>query len=170
MLAALVFGACLGQRSDLATPEPLRPTSTRAAGPEPTAAAVIDANPATLLARAVCWYEDPARAASCVPPPQDVLDAIAAMGASRDRRFVAPLVDMRAVDVGWGAEVDAALEQLTGERHDAQADWHRWLGVHPGALPPGYLQWKGRLLGINPYGQPGVEFYKQNMNRILGRR
>lgn len=29
---------------------------------------------------------------------------------------------------------------------------------------------EGRLLGINPYGQPGVEFYKQNMNRILGRR
>ena len=28
---------------------------------------------------------------------------------------------------------------------------------------------EGRLLGINPYGQPGVEGYKQNMNRILGR-
>lgn len=28
---------------------------------------------------------------------------------------------------------------------------------------------EGRLLGINPYGQPGVEAYKQNMNRLLGR-
>lgn len=28
---------------------------------------------------------------------------------------------------------------------------------------------EGRLMGINPYGQPGVEKYKQNMNRILGR-
>jgi len=28
---------------------------------------------------------------------------------------------------------------------------------------------EGRLLGINPYGQPGVEQYKQNMNRNLGR-
>ncbi|MCA9133891.1 MAG: glucose-6-phosphate isomerase [Planctomycetales bacterium] len=28
---------------------------------------------------------------------------------------------------------------------------------------------EGRLLGLNPYGQPGVEAYKQNMNRILGR-
>jgi glucose-6-phosphate isomerase len=28
---------------------------------------------------------------------------------------------------------------------------------------------EGRLLGINPYGQPGVEAYKQNMNRALGR-
>ncbi len=29
---------------------------------------------------------------------------------------------------------------------------------------------EGRLIGINPYGQPGVEAYKKNMNRILGRR
>ena len=28
---------------------------------------------------------------------------------------------------------------------------------------------EARLLGINPYGQPGVEAYKQNMNRLLGR-
>ncbi len=26
---------------------------------------------------------------------------------------------------------------------------------------------EGRLIGINPYGQPGVEAYKKNMNRIL---
>jgi len=26
---------------------------------------------------------------------------------------------------------------------------------------------EGRLIGINPYGQPGVEHYKRNMNRIL---
>jgi len=28
---------------------------------------------------------------------------------------------------------------------------------------------EGRLLGINPYGQPGVEQYKTNMNKNLGR-
>lgn len=28
---------------------------------------------------------------------------------------------------------------------------------------------EGRLMGINPYGQPGVEKYKINMNRYLGR-
>lgn len=28
---------------------------------------------------------------------------------------------------------------------------------------------EGRLMGINPYGQPGVEGYKINMNRLLGR-
>lgn len=148
-LAALPLAACLGASSPPSTPEPLRPTSTRAAGPEPTSTPAADTNPATLLPRAVCWYDDPTRAAACVPPPQDVLDAIAAMGASRDRRFVAPLVDMRAVDVGWSREIDAALAGLTGERHDSEADWYRWLGAHPGALPPGYLQWKGRLLGIS---------------------
>ena len=26
---------------------------------------------------------------------------------------------------------------------------------------------EGRLIGINPYGQPGVEAYKKNMNDIL---
>ena len=29
---------------------------------------------------------------------------------------------------------------------------------------------EGRLIGINPYGQPGVEAYKQNMTAILSRR
>lgn len=28
---------------------------------------------------------------------------------------------------------------------------------------------EGRLIGVNPYGQPGVEAYQKNMNRILGR-
>ena len=28
---------------------------------------------------------------------------------------------------------------------------------------------EGRLVGINPYGQPGVEAYKKNMNAILRR-
>ena len=28
---------------------------------------------------------------------------------------------------------------------------------------------EGRLIGINPYGQPGVEGYKKNMNAILRR-
>jgi glucose-6-phosphate isomerase len=26
---------------------------------------------------------------------------------------------------------------------------------------------EGRLIGVNPYGQPGVEAYKRNMNEIL---
>ena len=26
---------------------------------------------------------------------------------------------------------------------------------------------EGRLMGVNPYGQPGVEAYKRHMTRIL---
>ncbi len=26
---------------------------------------------------------------------------------------------------------------------------------------------EGRLMGVNPYGQPGVEAYKKNMQKIL---
>jgi glucose-6-phosphate isomerase len=29
---------------------------------------------------------------------------------------------------------------------------------------------EGRLIGVNPYGQPGVEQYKRNMNKNLGRK
>jgi glucose-6-phosphate isomerase len=29
---------------------------------------------------------------------------------------------------------------------------------------------EGRLAGINPYGQPGVEAYKKNMNAILRKK
>lgn len=29
---------------------------------------------------------------------------------------------------------------------------------------------EGRLIGVNPYGQPGVEAYKRNMNRILDKQ
>jgi len=28
---------------------------------------------------------------------------------------------------------------------------------------------EGRLMGINPYGQPGVEAYKKNMKALLKR-
>jgi glucose-6-phosphate isomerase len=28
---------------------------------------------------------------------------------------------------------------------------------------------EGKLLGVNPYGQPGVQQYKTNMNQNLGR-
>ncbi len=121
------------------------------AGPPPgaTESTAQATNVASLLAAAVCWYDDASRAGGCVPPPRESLDAIAAMGASGDRRFVAPLVDMRALDVGWAAEVDSALSALTGQRLDSEAAWYRWLGAHPEPLPPTYQRWKGRLLAVS---------------------
>ncbi len=155
-LAILLVAACGGVVPPTGGEPALPRPPTSAAGPpapgSATAAApggAASVSPATLLARAVCWHDDPTRAAACVPPPRDSLDAIAAMGASGDRRFVAPLVDMRALDVGWAAEVDAALLALTGARLASEARWYEWLGQHPGSVPPGYGQWKGRLLGIS---------------------
>ena len=47
--------------------------------------------------------------------------------------------------------------------------------LRPGAWGGNHAMWiaghltvvEGRLIGINPYGQPGVEAYKKNMNAIL---
>ncbi|MFN8638313.1 MAG: DUF3179 domain-containing (seleno)protein [Dehalococcoidia bacterium] len=125
----------------------------RAAGPPPPSATATampaSTNPSALLAAAVCWYDDASRASACVPPPREALDAIAAKGASGDRRFIAPLIDMRAVDVGWDAEVDTALVALTGQRLDSGAAWYAWLAEHVQPLPAGYQRWKGRLLAIS---------------------
>ncbi|MSP21525.1 MAG: DUF3179 domain-containing protein [Dehalococcoidia bacterium] len=112
----------------------------------PTAAA--DVTPATLLARAVCWLDDPSRAAGCVPPSKEALDAIRAIGASGDRRFVAPLIDMRSLDVGWATEVTQALTALTGERFESDASWYDWLAANPQPLIEDYARWKGRLLAF----------------------
>ena len=68
-----------------------------------------------LLDRAVCWRADPALAASCLPPDADALEAIAAMGASGDWRFVAPLIDMRWLDLGWDGAIEDALEAISGD-------------------------------------------------------
>ena len=152
VLAALLVVGALA----LGCARPEAPTAPRkAAGPPrtaleatPTPTAAVDVTPAVLLARAVCWLDDPSRASACVPPSKDAREAIRAMGASGDRRFVAPLIDMRALDVGWGVEVSDALAALTGERFDSDAGWYGWLGAHPQPLPEGYARWKGRLLAF----------------------
>jgi Protein of unknown function (DUF3179) len=123
-------------------PRTVAPTLT----PTPTGEA--DQTPAALLARAVCWLDDPTRAAACVPPSKDALEAIRAMGASGDRRFVAPLIDMHSLDVGWATEVNEALRALTRQRFDTDAGWYGWLAANPQPLPEGYARWKGRLLSF----------------------
>lgn len=79
--------------------------------------------------------------------------AFAAILESKDRRFIAPLVDqlrfLQAGDLYEG--VVEALETLTGEPlgregHPGKA-MIEWLGAHPEILPPpGYAVWKGELL------------------------
>ena len=155
-LAALVAiaAACVERQVDAPAPAdatqagfefPATLTATPTVTP---AVALTEPEVAALLRRAVCWYDDPSRAASCLPPGQDAVEAIEAMGASRDPRFVAPLIDMRWLDVGWRRWVDGALEALTGERFDEPRRWYEWAAGEEPSLPPGYASWKGRLLSF----------------------
>jgi len=124
------------------------PTANPNATPTPLSTTSIDA----LLRRAVCWYEDPALARKCVPVGPDVLTSIDVIGRSSDRRLIAPLVDMLNVDVGWNGAVEPALERLTGdhvEGADRARAWREWLTAHaPMPTPPGYAEWKARLLAL----------------------
>ena len=117
VLTALVGLACTlpGARP---TPTPIvavAPTATATATPGALSEAQADA----LLRRAVCWYADPALARTCLPLQPDARAAIEEMAQSGDRRFIAPLVDMADLDIGWWPQVDVALRRLTGDRADS---------------------------------------------------
>ena len=120
-----------------------------AASPAPTAVGPLTATGvADLLRRAVCWYEDPGLAASCLPPGAETVEAIEVMGRSGDPRFVAPLIDMRWLAVGWARWVEDALEEITGERFDDPLRWYEWAATRQPQLPRGYIDWKARLLSF----------------------
>jgi hypothetical protein len=78
--------------------------------------------------------------------------ALARVEQARDRRFVAPLVELlRAAEVGIASPGAAAasaetLAVLTGERFgDDWPAWVRWYADSALAPPPGFLGWKGAL-------------------------
>jgi hypothetical protein len=92
------------------------------------------------------------------PSAEAAREAIAKILASRDQRFAAVLVELiRASEVGLapppvGVEAAAALERLTGEA--LGSDWSAWVRWYAGSElepPPGFVGFKGRLLGrIDP--------------------
>lgn len=109
-------------------------------------------NQATRLMYALSDTGDPAEA-------QQALDAVLAAG---DRRFIAVLIElMRANQIGLvrGAGYEAhiaALEELSGQTFgDDWPAWIEWYGATdpstdsgPGLVPPpGFTGWKGQLLG-----------------------
>jgi len=126
--------------------------ATESATPSTLAAADVT----TLLRAAVCWYDDPALARTCLPPRDDVLAALAQMRVSHDPRFIAPLVDMLWLDIGWERPVRDALEALSPERFATAGEWYAWMQASPPALPDGYAAWKGRLLSIVSPEMPAV--------------
>ena len=186
LLPALVLLVACVAREDAAAPPsatPRGPDATAAGAPPATPDAtprgpLTEADVVALLDRAVCWRADPALAASCLPPDADALEAIAAMGASGDWRFVAPLIDMRWLDLGWDGAIEDALEAISGERLDDPYAWYGF-GYRP-PVTPRYPEWKATLLSITateatsprfaellrPF-EPGVETEGDELTRLL---
>ncbi len=108
-----------------------------------------DAELRALLQRAVCWLDEPAHARTCLPPNAGGLDAIGALGRAGDARAIWPLVDLLWVDVGWRADVLAALTRLTGEALPDARAWSTFAATRWRAgTPPGYAAWKAALLAL----------------------
>ncbi len=162
LLPAVVALALAAAGCVAAEPRPdATPGATSAATPGATSAATPGATPspappgdldeagvAELLRRAICWYDNPARAAECVPPTEASTRVIEELGRSGDARFAAPLVDMLWVEVGWARWVEDALEAIIGQRLPDAASWAAWIAEEPPPLPEVYQEWKGRLLSI----------------------
>jgi hypothetical protein len=150
---SVLLAACVAQ-ADPATPEPTS-TEPRVFQPivrvEPT---VTPPPPLTegevdqALRDLVCWYEDPALAQSCLPPGEEFLAILQRVAASGEPRFIAPLVDMLWLEIGWERWVREALERVSGQRFATPAEWYEWIMQSPPLLPDGYAEWKGRLLAL----------------------
>lgn len=86
-------------------------------------------------------------------------DALRTISAGRDSRFVAVLIEvLRASQVGVLPNADTervigALDALSGKQFgDDWFAWVEWYGTTALAPPPGFVGWKGRLLGrIDPH-------------------
>ena len=137
----LLLSACAG-----AAPSPdLDPDPTRATAPSPSRS----------------WNDEEASAAMFRLlrfDPEEAIDVIDHAGFTRDRRLIAPLIDLLRFFLGdqFDVAIARALALITNESFDADwADWVEWLDQQDGVpLPDGYARWKGELLA----GRGDVEF------------
>jgi len=152
LASVALFTGCMAEEQSTATPEATAPPVF-----QPVTASVSTATPPPpltedeieqVLRDLVCWYDDPALARECLPPAQDFLTTMQRIALSDDRRFIAPLVDMLWLDMGWERWVREALERVSGERFATPAQWYSWMTASAPALPEGYGEWKGRLLAV----------------------
>ena len=150
---ALLFSACVAADLEDAPPEtPSAPADAteddgRYTDPldltRPTDAELMEA-----LRTAVCWFDDPALAAGCLPPGQAELDAIAQI---RGITFIPALIDLYWLDIGWRTVVEDRLEFMTGLRLGDPIAWYEWEAMNWNfRLPEGYAEWKARLFSIAP--------------------
>ncbi len=155
VLVAVAAGCAAAPRtaapSATATPQPVFIPRTIGATPTPTATPprnLTDGGVMAILQQAVCWYADPALGPKCTPPGPDVVAAIETMAQSGDQRFIAPLVDMLSLDVGWSRYCREALLRITGQQLADGNAWYAWVAQHQPPLPQGYATWKGHLLSL----------------------
>lgn len=147
-----VLGAGCGlARNVPATPAEeavFRPGKTETATPASTAPSLPAGQVEQALREVICWYENASKARACLPPGEASARVLESIGASGDRRFIAPLVDMLWLDLGWERPVREALEQVSGQRYATAAEWYAAIERDPPPLPDGYGEWKGRLLSL----------------------
>ena len=149
----LVAAACFedpppNAPAPLSTRLPVFATATTAT-PEPTPLPrMTNAEVSALLRELVCWFDDPAIAASCLPVGAEEAELLAGVAKAGDRRFIAPLVDMLWLELGWERWVQEALTAITGREFADGYGWSGWIAAERPPLPDGYVEWKGRLLSL----------------------
>ena len=160
-LTALVLAAALAfvalgcfedpppnEPAPLPTRLPIFATAT-AATPEATALPrLTNAEVSSRLRELVCWYDDPTLASGCLPVGAEEAELLAGIAEAGDRRFIAPLVDMLWLELGWERWVEEALTAITGLEFAGGYGWSAWIAGERPPLPDGYVEWKGRLLSL----------------------
>lgn len=151
-VAALASGCLAQSDASTATPEPTEEPVFR-----PVSEAVVEATPpppltegeiGQVLRELVCWHDNPTLALTCLPPGEEFLTTLQRVALSEEERFIAPLIDMLWLDLGWERWVREALERISGERFASAGEWYAWMAENPPELPEGYAEWKGRLLAV----------------------
>jgi len=153
-LAAITMLAACVEDTTAPTPEPLAthiPVFATASNPNSSAtpiAYLTKAQVTETLHSLVCWYDNPILANQCLPIGPEQAQFLEQIALSRDERFIAPLIDLLWLELGWEHWVLEALTAITGERLTTGYEWSLWLATARPPLPDGYVEWKGRLLSL----------------------
>ena len=152
-VVGLVLAACtedppVGGPTSVPTRLPVFATPATATPEDTPEASLTNREVASLLSELVCWYDDPELAADCLPIGIEEAELLAQIAESEDRRFIAPLVDMLWLELGWERWVQEALVTITGEEFVDSYGWSTWIVTERPPLPDGYVEWKGRLLSL----------------------
>ncbi|MDA0351507.1 MAG: DUF3179 domain-containing (seleno)protein [Chloroflexi bacterium] len=150
---ALALVACAeetpaGGASAVSTRLPVFATATTATPEASAVAGMTDTEVSALLRELICWYDAPRLAKDCLPVGPEVAELLQQIAESGDPRFVAPLIDMLWIDLGWDRWVAEALTAITGLKFPDAYGWSAWIAAERPSLPNGYLTWKGHLLSL----------------------